>query len=114
MFLHERTTRDGARRTIAVEAREVWEGSRGVELAWTCRDPQTGRVVSESSRRFFRTSDLPVRLFAAQPHPNDPARFTIRYQRGDTRGALEGFLMYNGSVTICPGDANSDATPLDP
>lgn len=45
-------------------------------------------------------SHTPVRFFAGRPDPNDPARFTVRYDLGQQECELEGVLKEDDTVDL--------------
>ena len=41
-----------------------------------------------------------VRFFGGQPDPNDPSRFTIRYEINDAEGLIEGKLTASDQIEL--------------
>jgi hypothetical protein len=55
----------------------------------------------------FKMDDpRPLRIFAGQPDPLDPSRFTIRYDLGGTPGVIDGQLATDGTVRLSARGGN--------
>ena len=106
VFLHDRSTPTGAGYLVKVEAGPGIRDSRRVTLihvglfllplnrypmgrGYTCVLEQLVAGTPSTTA----TVAFPVRLFAAQPDPEDPGRFTIQYELGHMSGYLEGTLV---------------------
>ena len=115
LFLHERTSPRGNRRLVClryfpetysfctqfIEAYNVEENivtpGTLTSLPQTALHPRSVDVTSG----FPRHPPL-VRIFAGQPDPNNPARFTIRYQMWGQEDLLDGLLDDADQVTLTP------------
>ena len=122
LFLHERTSSAGHRRIVCVhyyaetfsftpnfiESYNV-ESSVITPATWTSLAGRSSRPLSIAVTSGFPTQPPNVRIFAGQIDPNDPARFTIRYQMWGREDVLDGRLMDDDSVSLQP--RNQPAEP---
>jgi hypothetical protein len=101
-FLHGRHRPDGRLRLVNVT---LWyTASGGVDLGANVHTPMTFTQPSTartSSTDFPRgPTATPPRLYAGQPNPNDPTRFTIRYEYSDESGVVHGRLNDDDTITF--------------
>jgi hypothetical protein len=95
-FLHERTTPAGTRLLIVADF-----FAAGGQLILEVRvlrsaglRPGSGLVqVGQGSMVAYPARGGPMRVFAGQPDPTDPSRFTIAYESGGKREVIEGKLV---------------------
>ncbi len=106
LFLHELRRPGRPPRLVLVHARLTWPGAQtvvGVDAtvfaAGTLPSGGTeckGPVLTDTDR----TTGTPLKIFAGQIDPLDPARFTIQYQLNGTAGTIGGKLVpgFNSSA----------------
>ena len=121
VFLHERTSKSGLRQMVAVEMssqlHRVEDESWGIFRFLSCWpvDSETIEIDSGAPRRELLAVDpitanlterfsppFPLRLYAGQPDPHDPSRFTIAYELRGHRGLLVGVLGDDSRVVLTP------------
>ena len=110
VFLHERTSRNGVRCLVAVDAnliplgpRQVASlGARIIRPGSVFRGPRTGQNVTrgDGAQITFDRDAQRLTIFAGQPDPNDSSHFTIDYELGGTRITLDGWLEDEQTVKI--------------
>jgi hypothetical protein len=98
VFLHGRTTPSGRQFLVIVEY-VLGRSGHGPHLAAMIIEPGGVTRWSRHNGPFVAMSDdglfsgaTPPKLYAGQADPNDPSRFTIRYQLGAEHGTLEGVV----------------------
>jgi hypothetical protein len=104
LYLHRGQTPSGAERLVVV----ALEYRISNVLAFECWELSLASPITEIGHRSntyhlpvtFDASDKPLRLYAGQPAPNDPSRFTIRYDLDGQRGTIEGWVSEGGSVSL--------------
>ena len=121
LFLHERTSRSGGRQMVAVEMssqlQRMEDGSLGIFRFLTCWpiDSETVEIDGGAPRRILLSADpiaadptrrfsppFPLRMYAGQPDPHDPSRFTIAYELRGHRGLIVGVLGDDSRVVLTP------------
>jgi len=112
VFCHERTSRSGVRRLVVVERGTAWPHYpyNPLNLDVLLVEPASpmGRPIDRTPvyPDIFYTGATAIetaalRIFAGQPDPADPARFTIRYQVAGHEHLVEGRLNDDGKdVTL--------------
>lgn len=122
LFLHERTSPAGHRRLVCVryyaetfsftpnfiESYNI-ESNAITPATWTAPPARSNRPLSVAVTSGFPHQPPNVRIFAGQIDPNDPARFTIRYQMWGREDVLDGRLMDDDTVSLQP--RNQPAEP---
>ena len=127
LFLHSRTSRDGNVRLVGLDlnmAPGLWIASTGdvedkslVETIITPGRALAPDTIKQSCKIVMwicPTNPIPMRFFAGQADPNDPSHFTFDYQRGNSRGTLDGYLSDDDSITITThqGILRDDRAPI--
>jgi hypothetical protein len=112
VFCHERTSRSGVRRLVVVERGTAWSHYpyNPLNLDVLLIEPAslTGRPIDRTPvypnvwyTGATAIETAPLRVYAGQPDPADPARFTIRYQVAGHEHLVEGRLHDDGKdVTL--------------
>jgi len=108
VFMHEMRTPDGRPRIVVVYCNPIYLPSASVvqSLGPVSIDPAKGW--SLTSRPAFRGGHVPggypagdnVQLFAGQPDPSDPTRFTMAFIRKGRAGTVDGRLDDDDVVTF--------------
>jgi hypothetical protein len=116
LFLHERTSKSGVRRLVAVHAPAGTPSVANVPvMAPVIVEPgslTTGPAVRDAAARIqldvtfavdpaagpvsVLTSIPGTRFFAGRPDPNDPSHFTIPFQTHGSEGIVDGWLEDDG------------------
>ncbi len=99
LFMHERQSPSGLNRLTMV----TFDAP-----AFLCDQPRPFRVFANAEglgswvacANFAPPPDQPVRLYAGQPDPIDPARFTIPVKIGDADSLIEGRLCDDETITL--------------
>ena len=98
VYMHERTNSAGDRRLVVVYL--IGEGPLGylrtsvLIPASAVRGARWSATTSSvNAYRLMGPNGTPLRLFAGQSDPDDPALFTVAYRDGDARGVLRGKLV---------------------
>jgi hypothetical protein len=111
VFLHARTRPDGTPRLVRVHLNPYFGGQMAPRSAVTisarCNParPPFQRLAT-LNRRATRPLQIPLRpdqvmrVYAGQADPDDPARFTIRYEIDDSPGTIEGRLEADDTVAL--------------
>jgi hypothetical protein len=101
-FLHERRGIGKARKLVAIDIDRRWPGD--ILLTPSIYSRSTGARPSDEFFSgydcMFSNSGGPVCIYAGQPDPTDPARFTIRYCSNGQPGVIEGFLRADDQVDL--------------
>ena len=118
IFAHARRTPSGGERVVV-----VWLAYNGVRCNAQGASPDNqvridvhasvwdGRTLKErylapwiAPQEVARDRDTPLylRMYAGQPDPNDPSRFTIPFEIGDHKDVLDGRLRDDGTVVLRP------------
>jgi hypothetical protein len=108
LYLHRGRNASGAERLIVVE----FNYRHYYQLDFDCWDlspanPVTALGLRSNADTFpmpFDAGDKPLRFYAGQPDPNDPTRFTIRYDLDGKTGTIEGCVNDSGSVSLVAKD----------
>jgi hypothetical protein len=108
LYLHRSRDSSGAERLIVVEL----SYRQHYQLGFDCWDLLTANPVramglGANDYTFpmpFDAADKPLRLYAGQPDPNDPSRFTIRYDLDGQPGTIEGWVNEHGTVSLAAKD----------
>lgn len=102
VFLHGRRRPDGTLRLIKVSE---WYDAQRPNLVAAVIRPAT--FFNSSLDAFGHGTSYPPgpagerpRLYAGQPDPNDPSRFTIKYEYSDRSGSIRGALRDDDSVVF--------------
>ena len=110
LFLHERTSRGGHQRIVAIRCSSMVDEHWIPDMIeWVVITPagltsQPVRRVGYDDTRAQRTRSTrriehaPIRMFAGQPDPVDPARFTIAYETRGQAFLLHGILTDDGEA----------------
>jgi hypothetical protein len=106
---HYRTTPAGERRVVAVfvgmpyrDRRLVWlHSAQYAPASWTGNAQVTRLDLGHDDSFSFglKPTDR-LRLFAGQPDPKNPSRFTIGYELNGVPGTIEGTFGQNGGVEL--------------
>jgi len=113
LFLHQRQAEASAPRIVAVhltfDGVAEWSKrpARSVGLEWRVYAPgsrwqRPGVSFSLRHEAFALSSDDRLIIYAAQPDPHDPARFTFDYDLNGQRGTVEALLQSDGRLTTRP------------
>jgi hypothetical protein len=113
LFLHERRSRGGGRRLVAVDFQRA-QGWAGDQLTAIVRvfEPSAGfswaRLLTNSAQNL---SSEPLewkrlRIFSGQPDGGDESHFTIGYLADGKAGTIDGWLRADDSVVL---EVHSDA-----
>jgi serine/threonine protein kinase len=113
-FLGVRRTANGLSRLVAVD---LVDNDSNVEFVVSAlkTDPTAGGTELHAVhfiRKFISAND-PLRIYAGQPSPDDPAAFTIRLVTKAREETLEGRLLNDGLVTLKPRRGYMPATNWD-
>jgi hypothetical protein len=112
VFCHERTSRSGVRRLVIVERGTGWAhypyNPLNLDVLLVEPASPTGRPTDRTPvypnihyTGAIAIETAPLRIYAGQPDPADPARFTIRYQVAGHEHLVEGRLNNDGKdVTL--------------
>jgi hypothetical protein len=113
VFMHRVLTRDGAARLVVVRAAPgtASDYAKGPSLhakpyipaAWsdaTSAPRSDDQRYTDDSFSFQLRRDERLRIFAGQPDPRDPSRFTIDYELNGERGQLVGFFNNLGELKL--------------
>jgi hypothetical protein len=105
LFLHERTSRGGNRRLVAVDVVGAEPHLGRVHANMRVFSPPVG--IAWPKQRTTSIATLPLatndglfKIFAGQPDPNDPSHFTIVYEGGNHRGVIDGWLQDGDNVLL--------------
>jgi hypothetical protein len=106
LFLHERRTRAGERRLIAVDAVSMIF-PRTLQLQANVFGPAIGMAPAQRKSAVVRVLNFPfdadeMRIYAGQPDPADASHFTMRYEIGNRHGLIDGWLRDDDTVVIEP------------
>jgi len=115
VFLHERISRSGHLRLVAVDV-NVQPGSRttttgdteDISFQQTIIVPGTGLSsnhvlsVGQTIVWICPADPKPMRFYAGYADPADPARFSFDYQRDGVRATIDGVLNDEDCVTLTP------------
>jgi hypothetical protein len=116
LFLHERTSRSGNRRLVAVDASSsALYGVGPVTVILMPRVVRPGSVLEEPTqvvhtRTGFMFAPEGRRAYAGQPDPNDPSHFTIRFAGASNARVVDGWLGDDDHVVIEPRSAADSPT----
>jgi hypothetical protein len=134
LFLHRRTDSDGVERLVSVELEYDESGNFSFlpsaftpgTLTWGPGVTHSGKSEDELFR--FRFCDRleshggtdlghleacdRLRVFAGQPDPHDPSRFTVGYELNGVRGTLDGRLHPGSRIEIRPRTGHYVDTPF--
>ena len=103
IFIHGRRRPDGGVRLVQV-SEGMDGGGKAILTAWVAKPvtvlhPQMGGFDCEAALPPGPPGERP-RLYAGQPDPNDPSRFTIRYEYTDRAGTTYGRLLDDDTVSF--------------
>lgn len=78
-------------------------------VCWCLRPANPGRTIGRNRNGYTfamasDSADKPLRLYAGQPDPIDPSRFTIRYDLDGQQGTIEGWVDERGGVSLAVKD----------
>lgn len=105
LFLHGRSSPGGAGRIVAINV-ALDENSSDLLLSVRVAEPATRRIGSQprllSAQEYhIRHGEIGrLRIFAGQPDPADPARFTIGYEMNGHAGTIIGRLNAGDAVKL--------------
>jgi hypothetical protein len=104
LFLHERRTRAGDRRLIAVDA-VTMIFPRTLQLQASVFGPAIGVAPARRKSAVVRVLNMPtdadeLRIYMGQPDPADASHFTMRYEIGNQHGLIDGWLRDDDTVVI--------------
>jgi hypothetical protein len=113
VFMHRRLTRNGSARLVVVQASPgvandyakapSLRAATYIPAAWSdaVNSPRSDDQRDTHGYFSFHMSRAErLRIFAGQPDPHDPSRFTIDYELNGERGQVEGFFNKLGELKL--------------
>jgi hypothetical protein len=107
LFVHERKSRSGNRRLIAVDLVSVQSTTRELVVQARMFQPPVGWAPAQLRRNDARVLELPrnartLQVFQGAPDPQDESHFTIEYESSGRRGIIDGWLSDDDHVALEP------------